>query len=65
MSRNSKWGIWLEPRGVGRATVGDEARKRVHIRIMEGPQMPGESFGLSATDEREPEPTGLELSFWK
>ena len=38
MSRNSKWGCWMEPRGVGRATVGDEARKWVGIRIMEGPK---------------------------
>lgn len=31
-------GCWLEPRCVGRATMGDEAGKRVGIRIMEGPK---------------------------
>ena len=38
-------GCWLEPRGVGRATVGDEARKRVGIRILQGPKCQVRSLG--------------------
>lgn len=45
---------WVEPRGVGRAAIGDEAGIRVGRGIMEGP---GRSLN-SAAGSRKPVPQG-------
>ena len=42
------WGraSWLEPRGAGRAAVGEEAGNEVDIGIMEGPEYQVRSLGF-------------------